>query len=127
MTDISTLDVEGCSAAEPLETEEDWEDLVGSQLRYWWSEHKYHDRNGWYAELAGSEQCLALGHEWNPDGDDIDHERFEHQPSWDDRWICPDTRYGSCCTECEGECYLGDWPADDILWAAVREHQGVQR
>jgi len=121
MSDNTTLDVEGYSAADPIESDEDWHDEIGSRILYWWSEHKFHDRNGWYAELAGSPKCLALGHEWNPEGDDLEHERFGHEPGWGgDNWICPDTRYGSACTECEGECHLGEWPADDILWAAVR-------
>lgn len=121
--DITALDVEGCSAADPLESEEDWDDLVGSQLRYWWSEHKYHDRNGWYAELAGSKACQELGHPvilGDSEESILEHEKYDHSPAFDGGWVCGATRYGAACTECEGECNLADWPADDILWAAVR-------
>lgn len=75
--------------------------------------HGDHDRDGYFAELAGSEKCLALGHvtpeiAWDDDFDKVeaDHPEWaaKHPWSWDGERLCLDTRYGVACTACEGEC-----------------------
>lgn len=121
MTDISTLDVEGFSAAEPIENEDDWEDCIGWQIRVWWMDRRDHDRDGYLCEMAGSPECLALGHKPDPvNGWDDDPDL--HPLGWDGiEPICPATRYGTACTQCESD-DCGGWEAfdPDALWAAVR-------
>lgn len=119
---MSALEVEGFSAEDPIENDDEWVEQVRDRVNYWWSEHKYHDRNGWYAELAGSAECQALGHPAIDGEDDdavLEHEKYDHSPSFDGDWLCGATRYGTACSECEGECHLGDWPDASRLWAAV--------
>lgn len=80
-------------------------------------ERHHHDRNGWYAELAGSEACLALGHRYDPDGatdDDTWLPEDQHGYGWQGEQLCTGTRYGVACTDCEGECDQTD-PVD--LWS----------
>jgi hypothetical protein len=69
---------------------------------------QYHDQNGYYAEPAGGEQCLALGHT-----EDSYEDEETHPPSWDWDNLCIATRHGSCCTACEGECSM-EPPA--LIW-----------
>lgn len=121
--DINTLDVEGFTAADPIENEDDWEDCIGWQIRVWWMDRRDHDQDGYLCEMAGSAECLALGHKPNPgqagDGDEWDN--GEHQLGWGGDWICPETKYATACTQCESEDCGGWKPFDpEALWSAVR-------
>lgn len=73
----------------------------------------FHNRQGFYADLAYEAKCLALGHERSideesnepePEDDDELARDGTHIPSWGGDMLCGDTRYGTACTECEGEC-----------------------
>jgi hypothetical protein len=82
------------------------------ELRGFWADAKFHDRNGWFADEAGSDRCRELGHD-----EDAFEDEETHPPSFDGDALCGATRYGVCCTECEsGDCpYLfvrsvWDWP-----------------
>lgn len=74
-----------------------------------------HNRDGFFAEEAGSDACLALGHQPNPDmplrEQWVDVEGHEY--GYTD-WLCSATKYGQSCTYCEGECI---WPVPPRLWA----------
>jgi hypothetical protein len=100
-------DVDGCSFAEPIETEEDWSDLIGRELRYFHSNRKYHDRDSFFCDIAGGEDCLKLGHVMPPEGwGSTDDDYDLHPTGWDYEHICPTARYGPACSNCEGECEL---------------------
>lgn len=98
------------------ELEEYMQDVY-RDLRLYWYDRKCHDRDGWFAEEAGSDKCLALGHKpdpedgWRADPDD-------HPMSWDGDPLCIGTRCGEACTQCEGECDFEFFDAG-ALWEAV--------
>ena len=93
-------------------------------------EAKHHNKEGFYAELAYSPKCLALGHtrEYDEDGNLV--EEFEdelaqdetHIPSWNDGYICVDTKYAEACTECEFDCEYMDFKIP-TLWDLVKEKE----
>lgn len=103
-------------------------DMSDQLARFDHERRTFHDRNGWYADLAYDAKCLALGHERSTDEEsgeleDVDDDELSrdgtHVSSWDGEYLCGDTRYGQACTECEGECeYLVTVPN---LWAVVAE------
>jgi hypothetical protein len=104
-------DVDNASRDEPWETEEDWRDGPGAELLYFYNERKFHDRKGFFCDLAGSPACLALGHTEPPNdapwGDEDDDPNAEdHIHGWDGDIICQATSYGAACSQCEGECDL---------------------
>lgn len=88
------------------EPEADWEEYMRDtyrELRYARRERKFHDRNGFLALDAGSAKCIELGHVkpeggWEDTGDEL------HVYGFGGTWLCRGTEYGSCCTQCEGEC-----------------------
>lgn len=83
------------------EEREDYLDDVFSEIRYlnWGLRHGDHDRNGFFADEAGSDQCVALGHT------ESDWENDETHPmGWDGDPICEATKFGQACSACEGEC-----------------------
>lgn len=99
--------------AEPME-EDEARDL-SRQLRIEALETRYHDRNGYLAELAGSPKCLALGHA--PDPEEGWDTGDAHPIGWADEPLCIATRSGSACTECESD-DCDRLPLDrDAFWA----------
>ncbi len=75
-----------------------FDELGGEQ-----AESRLHDRDGFYAHEAGSEECLALGHV--PPEDPADWEVIPgHETGWNDSILCVATKYDTACTVCEGEC-----------------------
>lgn len=86
--------------------EEEWTEYMQSVYRslgHWWIENRFHDQDGFFAEYAGSEKCLALGHV--PPADPSDWETvLDHGLGWSGEVLCDGTRYGIACTHCEGEC-----------------------
>lgn len=108
------------TAAEPLETLDDWIDEVRWQVNLYWSDRRHHDRDGWLAHEAGSAECLALGHKPDAEGSwqsDPDH----HPWGWDCEPLCPATKYDDACTVCEGPVDECEWQPFDpsALWKAV--------
>jgi hypothetical protein len=85
-------------------------------LRNYWSDRRFHDRDGFFCEEAGGRECEALGHQPDPEvgWDDDD----EHPRGWGGEIICPATRYGTACTSCEGDCDL-EFFDPSALWNAV--------
>lgn len=79
------------------------------------SEVRPHDRDGWFADWAGSEKCLALGHERQDDYPEWDEDT--HNIGFDGDWLCESTRYGTCCTYCESE-DCGATRRDVNIWRA---------
>lgn len=75
---------------------------------------RYHDTASYFAECAWSEQCLALGHQRDPEAYDEDgtyldtedqlYADDEHCTGWNGDTICRGTRFGVACSQCEGEC-----------------------
>jgi len=100
------------------EGEEEAEIVEGLSEMILDAEHRrrtFHDQAGFYADEAGSAQCVALGHtdpEVSGDAtdDEIDAWRESHPLGWHGS-ICLATRHGVACTTCEGECDNPD-PAD---------------
>jgi hypothetical protein len=100
-------------------TDAEWDEYmrdVYRGLRAYWFEREHHDRRGYFAELAGSPDCLALGHKPDPETDWVDVN--DHQRGWDGDYICEATRYGEACMECEGNCDFEFFDAT-ALWKAV--------
>jgi hypothetical protein len=89
---------------------------VFRELRLNFLERAGHDRDGYFCHVAGSTECMALGHKPNADGEWTD-EDDDHHSAWDGDLICPATRYADACSQCEGECSMPDVPD---LWALVR-------
>lgn len=86
-------------------TEEEWADYMQSVydgMKVWWGEAKFHDEDGYFADVAGSEACLALGH--TPFQDDTGEAWPGHPIGWNGEVLCEGTRYGVACMQCEGEC-----------------------
>jgi len=75
---------------------------VFDELSGYSDEARRHDRDGYFADLAWSEKCQALGHEPNEFGEWDEDEL--HESGWDGELLCVMTRYGEACTLCEGEC-----------------------
>lgn len=97
------------------ELEEYMQDVY-HDLRYYWSDRRYHDRDGYFCEIAGGAACEALGHKPDPEfGWDDDEEHFY---GWDSEIICPATRWGAACSQCEGECDFAFFDAG-ALWKRV--------
>lgn len=96
-------------------TDEEWAEYMADvydELSGWWDDMKFHDQNGYFAEYAGSEKCLALGHV--PPADPADWETIPgHSTGWDAEALCDATRYGTACSYCEGECSQERPP---LLW-----------
>lgn len=82
----------------------------------------FHNQDGFYAHLAYDKECRALGHEPSfVDGEEEPYDDDElsndgtHVSSWSGDTLCGETRWGTACTECEGECdYAYSIPK---LWA----------
>jgi len=92
-------DVEGFTSANPV-PDEDWDDFVRWELNLRWSERRGHNLDGFMAHPAGSEQCEALGHKPEPDGE---WDYLLHPVGWHGDEICVATSYGAACTYCESE------------------------
>lgn len=90
--------------------------------------------NGYYAHMAASDQCLALGHFPNPETREQELEDIieswdfdgDHPLSWDHEPLCAATKYDVACSEHEGQCDGLSWLltkqklAGDQLWRKVR-------
>lgn len=115
---MSTTDVDGYTAADPIE-EDDWEDVVEWEvMQVQQVRHQGHNRDGYFALVAGGAACTALGHKPDPENEWLDDD--EHERGWDGEHLCQATAYGSACTECESEDCPWE-PADpQVLWAKVR-------
>lgn len=101
---------------EPMENDEASD--LARELRMSARERSFHDRDGYLCEIAGSTECLALGHEFDPDeGWDFDG---EHPVGWGGDNLCPATRYATACSYCESE-GCDNPPLDpDEFWALFR-------
>lgn len=95
------IDVDGYTAADPI-LDEDWNDEVRWQVNTNLSERRYHNRDGFFCELAGSPECLALGHEPDPE-DGWDDDPDGHPNGWNSDTLCVATRFGVACSECEND------------------------
>lgn len=87
-------------------TEQEWADYmetVYEGILKWRAEGWRHDQDGFFAEYAGSEKCLELGHVAPADPDDWETVPG-HSLGWDREALCDATRYGVACLYCEGEC-----------------------
>lgn len=118
LVSIDEIEIDGFSAAQPVENEDDWLDCVRWPVNVAWMERKNHDRDGYLCDIAGSPACIALGHTPNADGD-WEEDDEDHPSGWGDGVICPATRYADACTYCESEdC---PWQPFDTsaLWKAV--------
>jgi hypothetical protein len=73
---------------------------VYEDLREAYRDRHLHNRDGFFADVAGSEACVALGHPDSADALEVDG----HERGWTGEVICTGTRFGVACTECEGEC-----------------------
>lgn len=100
---------------------EEWlTDTFGAITTFDHERRHVHDLDGFYAQPAGSEPCLALGHTYDPDrsavvGDDMYEPADLHPFGWGGGGpICTATRYGVACTYCEGECDHHD--VVPVLW-----------
>jgi hypothetical protein len=91
------IECEGYSAAEPMD-EGELDVLYGALLRQA-SEHRYHNQDGFVCGFAGGPECTALGHTTDPDDPWVDDD--DHPAGWDGDAVCPATKSGSACTECE--------------------------
>lgn len=117
----TTQILEGYSAEHPI-ADDDWEDEVRWALNDREAGRRemrgHHNQEGYLAHEAGSPQCLALGHVepeggWDEDPDD------GHLRGFDGDSLCRETKYDTCCTECEGECQASveDDITRDDFWA----------
>lgn len=120
MTEKIFPTVEGYSIHEPI-PDEDWVDEVRWQLNYDKQDRKGHNRDGFLCHIAGSDECLALGHKPDPeDGWDSDDNYDLHPYGWGGERICPATRFDSACTLCESE-DCDHPPLDtDAFWGLFR-------
>lgn len=85
---------------------EEYLDDALDEIPGWHHVNAWHDRDGYYAKEAGSAECVTLGHT----EDDYD-DGETHPSSFDGELLCLATRFGECCTVCEGECqYNGGAP-----------------
>jgi elongation factor P--beta-lysine ligase len=110
---MTTVAVEGFTAEKPV-PDDDWADFVRWEVDQKWKSHaENHDRNGFFAEYAGSEQCLALGHTADEEGEWDDD---AHPYGWDGDQICVATRYGLACTECESDECFGEDTDTRAFW-----------
>lgn len=106
-------------ADDEFDSEEERDEYLSDvyvDLRNYWYDRRYHDRDGYFCELAGSEECEALGHK--PDKEYGWDDDQEHPYGWDGEVICPATRFGAACTQCEGECDF-EFFDSSALWKAV--------
>ena len=96
----------------------------------WHRERKMHNGNGWFADFAWSERCLAAGHEKDPQALDDDGAYHDHEDAlygdgthcsgFDGDVLCTETKWGTCCTTCEGEdCEYGFGELKPSLWEMV--------
>lgn len=96
----------------------------------WHRERKMHNGNGWFADFAWSEKCLAAGHKKDPSAFDEDgaYHDYEdelygdgtHVTGFDGDILCTETKWGSCCTDCESEdCEYGLGALAPNLWELV--------
>lgn len=79
------------------------EDVFKSITQFDFERRHFHNGDGWFAEEAFSEKCLALGHAEDADGDDPHYADGDHTYGWNDSMICTDTKWGVACTECESD------------------------
>lgn len=118
---MTATDVDGYTTADPV-PDEDWEDVVRWEVNYHHAvRHDGHNRDGYFAEVAGSEKCLALGHKPDPEQDWDTEELYDSHPyGWDGERLCIGTKYGAACTECESEDCPWEPANAEILWEKVR-------
>lgn len=106
---VPEVDDPDIAAMDEVELEEYLDDVFGGLLEYERLRQAGHNQDGYFAKYAGSDECIALGHT------EDDYENDEtHPPSWDGDPLCLATRYGTCCTECEGECSYEPVP---LIWS----------
>lgn len=110
---VPAVDDPDILAMDDVELEEYLDDVFAGLLEHA-NDWRFHDQAGYFAHEAGSDQCRSLGHV---------EEDFEnpdtHPMGWGDEPLCEATRYGSCCSECEGECsrevVLSVWSKPGVL------------
>jgi len=105
------LQCEGWSAEDPIH--EDDLRYVFKDLNHGSRERSMHDRDGWFAEEAGSAECIALGHTASDYDDEF------HPYGWGGYAMCIATKYGEACSECEAEgcSALVESVSSDRFWA----------
>ena len=84
-----------------------------SDMRWQFKERAHHDLDGFFCSEVGDPKCLALGHSYNDDS---------HDSGWNGTQICPETKEGTACSACEGECdssHLMSMSTRGELWALV--------
>lgn len=83
--------------------EQEWlQETFTSIIRFDFDRRHFHNRDGWFADEAFSEKCLALGHS-EEGGDDPHYADGQHSRGWDGSMLCEGTKWGVACTECESE------------------------
>lgn len=88
-------------------------------------ERMMHNSEGWLAECAFSEKCLALGHKPGEDGEDGDPDWDQHYADgdhvygWDAEMICVGTKHGIACSECESPDCEYDFGRIPSIWEMV--------
>lgn len=83
--------------------EQEWlEETFKSITRFDFDRRHFHNRDGWFADEAFSEKCLALGHR-EEEGDDPHYADGDHSYGWDGSMLCEGTKWGVACSECESE------------------------
>ena len=93
--------VEGFSASNPV-PDEDWLDFVRWDVNTnWHDQASLHPLTGFFAQYAGSNACVALGHVSRKDDDWEDVEG--HPMGFGEEFLCIGTAYGVCCTVCESD------------------------
>jgi hypothetical protein len=109
---------EGYSAARPID-EEDLQEEVFYWLARGAQDRSGHNLDGWFAEAAGSEKCLALGHKPKEDArDEFDEWDDDNHPYGWFGFVCAETRWGQACTVCESDdCFALSTTGQ--LWEAV--------
>ncbi|NQX36266.1 hypothetical protein [Herbiconiux sp. VKM Ac-2851] len=121
---------EGYTIVEPID-EDDLADVFWT-LRWHHRERATHNADGYLCEMAGSTQCLALGHHPDENGE---WDEDTHPVGWDvGDPLCPATRFEAACTTCEGpvsDCESQrDIISRDEFWALVgtpRQMLGARR
>lgn len=116
------IEVDGYTAADPV-PDEDWNDEVRRRVNRNLQERRFHNSDGFMCYLAGDPECLALGHKPDPDGEWYDGDL--HVNGWNGDTVCPETRWGTACTECETETGDCDYEAPDVraFWDLFAERE----
>jgi len=109
--------VDGYTSDNPV-LDEDWADVVRWEVDLKWVGHRDHDLNGFIAEFAGSDECVALGHVADVYGG---WDAQTHPYGWGNEQMCVATRYGTACTYCESEDCEAPKTDTSVFWKLFEE------